>query len=244
MIVLSAGMQKAGTGWYFNLTNDLLIVTGHQDVRVIRDRYNLKDILKYHNCNLSSLSSRNLLRLCVPHLLRNTFVVKTHEAPSRSIPYFMAAGIIKTTYIYRDPRDVVVSAFEHGQRIREAGERHTFGELAEIEDAILFTKQLLANWNLWMQIKGVLAVRYEELLIAPVKILEQLADFLALRVERSELEKVAVGYQGDQLDETKKDYLHFNQAAIGRFREVLSARQQALCQEHFGSYLEKMGYEN
>ena len=31
MIVLSAGMPKSGTAWYFNVTNDLLIAAGYAD---------------------------------------------------------------------------------------------------------------------------------------------------------------------------------------------------------------------
>ena len=47
MIVLSGGMPKAGTGYYFNLTNDLLIVSGGQDIRRLREKYDLGAILKH-----------------------------------------------------------------------------------------------------------------------------------------------------------------------------------------------------
>lgn len=51
MIVLSAGLPKSGTGWYYNLTNDL-IVAGLDDAHAVRERYKLHDILDGENCRL------------------------------------------------------------------------------------------------------------------------------------------------------------------------------------------------
>jgi hypothetical protein len=31
MLVLSAGMPRAGSGWFYNLTHDLLLANGAQD---------------------------------------------------------------------------------------------------------------------------------------------------------------------------------------------------------------------
>ena len=41
MIILSTGMPRAGSGWYYNLTNDLIIAAGYQDGHKIRQRYHL-----------------------------------------------------------------------------------------------------------------------------------------------------------------------------------------------------------
>ncbi len=54
MLVLSVGIPKSGSGWYFNLKNDLLIAAGHQDVRDIRKKFNLESCMKYYNCNMST----------------------------------------------------------------------------------------------------------------------------------------------------------------------------------------------
>jgi Sulfotransferase domain len=244
MIVLSAGMQKAGTGWYFNLTNDLLVATGHQDVREIRRRYGFDSILKYQNCNIEQLTLRNLGLLTIPHFLGNTFAVKTHRAPSANLRRLMSLGIVRATYIYRDPRDVVVSAFEHGQKIRSKGESHTFAKLQSIPDAIVFTAHLLPIWDMWMQPGLALAMRYEDLVAHPRKELERLAEFLALRVSSGILCQVLATYHLDRVvtDEDKISALHFNQGVVERYREVLGPKELALCQQYFGDYIRKMGY--
>jgi hypothetical protein len=41
MIILSTGMPRAGSGWYYNLTNDLIIAAGYQDGHNMRQRYSL-----------------------------------------------------------------------------------------------------------------------------------------------------------------------------------------------------------
>lgn len=243
MIVLSAGMQKSGTGWYFNLTNDLLIAAGHQDVRVVRQQFHLHGILKYHNCNLDPPTFLKMMLLLIPHFSGNTYVVKTHDAPaSKIVPYLMSHNILKATYIYRDPRDVAVSAFEHGRKIRKKGETHTFGQLNSIESAILETKKWLAIWDKWMQLKQILAIRYEDLLVDPVNELKRLAGFLSLDASTDKLHRIAAPYQPDQLTTTQEAALHFNRGVVGRFKHVMSQRELDFCNEHFGPYLQKLGY--
>ena len=114
MIVICVGMIKAGSAWYFNLANDLLVAAGHQDAREIRQRFHLHSALKHQDCLLAGHPASKLL-LLIPHFLGHTFAVKAHGAASIGRRLLVNSGIAKATYIYRDPRDVVVSAFERGQ---------------------------------------------------------------------------------------------------------------------------------
>ena len=36
MLILSVGMPRAGSGWYYNLTHDLIVSSGGQDARQVR----------------------------------------------------------------------------------------------------------------------------------------------------------------------------------------------------------------
>ena len=82
MIILSVGMPRAGSGWYYNLTNDLVVASGYQDGRQIRKRYHLQNILTEVNCNIGALTPRRLLAVLLPSLMGNTFVIKAHAAPT------------------------------------------------------------------------------------------------------------------------------------------------------------------
>lgn len=243
MIILSAGMQKSGTGWYYNMTNDLLVAAGHHDARTIRRKYRLESVLKHSNCQLVNAHPITLLRLMVPHIAGQSFVIKTHSRPSAYIRRLMRLGVMRATYIYRDPRDVVLSALDHGAKIRQRGERHTFAHLEGVEDSIHYVKGLLKIWDNWMQTGYTLFVRYEDLKADPSHELRRLAEHLCLHVTKAQLHTIVDKYHSDRLDdEDVKGSLHFNKGVTGRYRTHMSEQDLALCNEHFGSYLRQMGY--
>ena len=112
MIILSAGMPRAGSGWFYNLTNDLVIAAGNQDGHQIRKKYRLGRFLTEVNCNIGALSTKRLIPILIPSTLGNTFVIKTHAGPTPLALRLIQDGTIRPTYIYRDPRDAMLSAYE------------------------------------------------------------------------------------------------------------------------------------
>src|SRR4030065_1540356 len=105
MIIRSIGMPRSGSGWYYNLTNDLMLASGAQDPRQIRQRYHLQKVLTEVNCNIGALTLRRLLVVLVPSLLGNTFVIKAHAGPTPIALALVRLGLIRPTYIYRAPRE-------------------------------------------------------------------------------------------------------------------------------------------
>ena len=105
MIVLSVGMRKSGSGWYFNMTNDLLQAAGGRDARQMKNRRWLRSIVQGNNCTIGRLKLSKLVRLALPHRAGHPFAVKTHSGPAPSLRAFTATGLAKVTYLYRDPRE-------------------------------------------------------------------------------------------------------------------------------------------
>ena len=122
-IILAVGMPRAGSGWHYNLVHDLIVSSGGQDARDIRQRYYLGPILTEVNCNIGALTPQRLIPVTVPALMGNTFVIKAHAGPKPLALRLIHSGLIQPTYIYRDPRDALLSAYEYGQRKRESGEQ-------------------------------------------------------------------------------------------------------------------------
>ena len=245
MIVLSAGMQKAGTAWYFNLTNDMLIANGHQDVRRIRTRFHLERFMSADNCNIGTPRAWKLFLISVPHFLGQTYVIKTHEGPTLGAKAAVKTGQMKATYIFRDPRDVVVSLFEHGERIRKSKARSAtgFDRLETLEAAIEFVRNRLSIWRAWANVPRVLTVRYEDLQAGPVRECERLARFLGLELSRTQIAEIVDRYDAERASAGKAPFpLHFNKGLPGRWQEVLSPAQGRLCQDRFGDSLSEMGY--
>jgi hypothetical protein len=242
MIILSAGLRKSGSGLYFNLTNDLLIAARQEDVRDIRQQYKLDNVLKYHNCNLEELTWPNLKKILPLHFKGKTFVVKTHEGPTKMIRFLMAMKLVKVTFIYRDPRDVLLSTLDHGEKIRRRGESHTFARFSSFENTIPRLKIWLDVALQWLELGNILPVKYEDLIEKPVLELQRLAKFLGIDINQIDLSSIYLNYRAKKLDDFQKNYLHFNVGRARRFTEIMGKEDLSICNRHFTQYYKRMGY--
>lgn len=241
MIVLSVGMPRAGSGWHYNLIHDLMETAGYIDARVIRERYRLQGILTEVNCNIGVLSMRRMGMVSVPALAGNDFVIKAHAGPSASSRLLQRLGLLRITYIYRDPRDAMLSAYDYGQRALKKGRPNAFSHLSDFEKSLDFMMEYIEIWVRWMQEKNVLVARYEDLLTDYDSEAKRLVEYLKLDRSRTEVQKVIEKYRPGAAE--GQQGLHFFKGKIGRFREAYSTEQQAVLEAKMGAYLTKMGYE-
>lgn len=240
MIVLSVGMPRAGSGWYYNLIHDLMQAKGCADARDIRMRYHLEKVLTEVNCNIGVLSTRRLAQVAVPALLGNTFVIKAHAAPTSASRLLSWAGLLRVTYIYRDPRDAMLSAFDYGERAVKKGRPNAFSHLTDFDKSVAFMAEYIHIWEKWMRERKVLVSRYEDLLVNYDAESVRLTDFLGLKVEIPRIQDVIEHYRPKQVE--GKQGTHFYKGKVGRFRDVYSPEQQKVLADRFGAFLPKMGY--
>jgi aryl sulfotransferase len=241
MIILSVGMPRAGSGWHYNLVHDLMRTTGCADAREIREKYHLQHILTEVNCNIGVLSARRLGRVAIPALMGNTFVIKAHAGPSPGSRLMQSLGMLRVTYIYRDPRDAMLSAFDYGQRALQKGRPNAFSHLTDFQKSLDFILEYVHIWDRWVREKNVLVARYEDLLTNYDAEVARLVGFLRLNAGNPEVQKVTESYRPGAAE--GQQGLHFYKGKIGRFRQVYSAEQQAILRQTLGPYLTRMGYE-
>ena len=241
MIVLSVGMPRAGSGWHYNLVHDLMKTTGCADARGIRERYGLQPILTEVNCNIGVLSARRLGLVALPALMGNTFVIKAHAAPTTPSRILQRLGLLRITYIYRDPRDAMLSAYDYGQRALKKGRPNAFSHLTDFQKSVDFIMDYVRIWEKWMQEKNVLIARYEDLLTHYDHELARLVQFLKLNGNKPDVQQVIDGYRPGAAE--GQQGLHFYKGKIGRFRESYSTAEQAVLKGKLAPYLERMGYE-
>ena len=240
MIVLSVGMPRAGSGWHYNVIHDLMATTGCADARDIREKYRLHKILTEVNCNIGVLSARRLGMVTVPALMGNTFVIKAHAGPSAWSRLLEGLGLLRVTYIYRDPRDAMLSAFNFGQRTIDKGRPNAFSHLTDFQKTLDFMGEYVRIWEKWMGEKTPLIARYEDLLTDYDNEVNRLVKFLKLNGDQPEVRKVIELYRPGKGD--GQQGLHFYKGKIGRFHESYSVEEQKVMAERFGSALKKMGY--
>lgn len=242
MIILAVGMPRAGSGWHYNLTHDLMMTAGATDAREIRRRFRLGRFLTEVNCNIGILSPARVGAVLIPSLVGNTFTIKLHAGPTPFAQTLIRRGHLRPTYIYRDPRDALLSAYEYGQRARAAGRENAFSHLDTLEKAITFIAEYVRYWEQWTAIPNIHTVSYENLKGDYSAEATRLAQFLGLDVASAPVRAVIEKYQPEQAQQGDRG-LHFVKGVSGRFRKALSPEQQQLCLQAFGSTLVKMGYE-
>jgi hypothetical protein len=241
MIVLSVGMPRAGSGWHYNLIHDLMKTTGCADAREVRERYRLQKTLTEVNCNIGVLSARRLAMVALPALMGNTFVIKAHAGPTSTSRLLSTLGMLRITYIYRDPRDAMLSAFDFGQRALTKGRPNAFSHLSDFEKSVDFMMEYVRIWEKWMVERKVLIARYEDLLTNYDVESAKLVEYLKLDGSRPEVRAVIENYRPGAND--SQQGLHYYKGKIGRFRESYTSEQQGLLKDRLNGTLVRMGYE-
>lgn len=240
MLILSAGMPKSGTAYFYNLLNGLLVAAGCPDARAIKDRYQLAGVMRWHNNNVDARLF-GLLRLWLISRREGPFAVKTHAAPTPGLKALASLGWVRVVYIYRDPRDVLLSAIDHGRKILEAGEHHTFASLVEFDRAFAAVQAWLETWRAYRAMSNVLAVRYEDLLAEPVRTLCSCEAFLGIETSSEARNRVLWQYNRANPD-TEREQLHLNKAQAFRYRTDMSPEQRQRFRDTLGGTLQVMGY--
>lgn len=241
MIILSVGMPRAGSGWYYNLTQALALAAGAQDARAIRKRYHLGSILTEVNCNIGALTPRRLLMVLVPSLLGNTFVIKAHAYPTPFAQFLIRSKHLTAAYIYRDPRDAMLSAAENGQHALEKGHPNAFSPLVDFNANLRFMQEYVRISEAWLACPPVHHTRYEDLVGDYFVEADRLVAFLGYDAQDARFQQVIDRYQPAGASRTQQGS-HFRTGRQGRFRQKFAPEQQALANQAFKSYLEKMNY--
>ncbi len=149
-------------------------------------------------------------------------------------------GLLRITYIYRDPRDAMLSAYDYGQRALQKGRPNAFSHLTDFQKSLDFIMEYVHIWEKWMKEKDVLIARYEDLLTNYDNEVARLVQFLKLNRTNLEVQKVIDSYRPGAAE--GQQGLHFYKGKIGRFRDAYTAEEQAVLKEKLGPYLERMGY--
>jgi len=245
VIIVAASMLKAGSSWFFNLINDMVVEAGHQDGREMRARFRLQNILSASDCTSKTLRIHRLVQISIPHWFGNTYTIKTAGKPTPAVKLAIDLGMMKAAFILRDPRDVAISLYDHGEWIRRENipSRTGFGALTTIDKAMQVALYYAQLWELWMKSQRAPFVRYEDLLRNPYEEMERVSLHIGISVPEERLRAIIERYQISNRANWQQD-LHFNVGKAGRWKERLSPEQQQKATELFGDYLARMGYES
>ncbi len=240
-MILSVGMPRAGSGWYYNLTQDLVVASGGVNAVEIRAKYPLKRLLTEVNCNLGTLSSYRLIPVMLPLIIERPYVIKLHAERRSLADLLINLGVIKSTYIYRDPRDALLSAYEYGQRMSSKGLENAFTPLVTIEKSINFMEAYVKIAKGWLSSKHTLVVKYEDFKSNYDQEVSKLIAFLGINQTENKIKEIVDSHRPEQKGQNQQG-VHFVKGKVGRYKDTFTDSQLDKCERLFGDFLREYGY--
>ncbi|WP_354694211.1 sulfotransferase domain-containing protein [Elongatibacter sediminis] len=225
-------MPKSGSTLLANYQEQLLEMTGQQSGQ---------DALKraFGGRYVAEPRLTALIRLLGINFLSGTVVVKNHWELTALLKSFVKLGVVKVTMNFRDPRDVILSALDHGRRSRAKGVKTgEFTEYHSVVDSIPFVKKLVSVFIAWSDYSPVHLIKYEDLISEPVTELKKMAAFLEWEVSEDQVRSV-VQHQRT----VRKEALNFNKGTTQRWKVEMTDDEVAQTTKAFEPFLTQMDYE-
>ena len=151
--------------------------------------------------------------------------------------------MIRIVYCYRDPRDVLLSAIDHGKKILEEGDNHTFAHMVDFDKALKNVKTWLRIWKKYKDIPRVLTIRYEEMMQDPITVTKKISDFLELSIDSQKRKDILWKFSKDNSEGDRRG-MHFNKAKIFRYKTEMTKDQKDTCKREFKDYLGAMAEDS
>ena len=232
MIIFSSAMGKSGSTFICNLQEDMLALSGVRSGQAqLRKIFGGRFVERFH--------AHTVFILLFVNYFFGSIVVKTHTPPSRLIRWLIRNQIAIATYSYRDIRDVILSALDHGARNRKSGNiSGLFANLFTVEDALIVGLDSIKEMQKWLDFGVVHFIQYENLMNDRLNELNRFADFMGWQIPENSLKAVIQNHE-----DTKTLSHNFNKGTTQRYIKEMTIMEQQLCKVNFHDYLIDFGYE-
>ena len=225
-----------------NITQVLVLEAGGVQATDIRKKYRLDRLLTEVNCNIGSISSYRIIPVTAPLIFEPSYVIKLHGGRKPFADFMISAGLIKPTFIFRDPRDAALSVYEYGQTAKDIDYvNNDFAHIRSIEEAIDYIYPYIAIARGWLSSKNVFVVKYEDMFINFDEIINNLLIFLGIDLNIGKAMDLIEKFQPG-VNVVNRRFTHFKKGKVGRHQQIFSQSQLDYCDQKFGDFLHEYGY--
>jgi hypothetical protein len=235
MIIVSSGFPKSASTLLFLYTEEILTQSGKRSAQQ-------KFRKRYPEGFINRFGLLNTMYLFFLNLFSGNVVVKTHSGPNFFLRFLIKMKIAKAYYSVRDPRDVILSALDHGKKARATGIKTPADKAFEMyekkEDLFASLKMHYENFARWKKFNDVLFVRYENLLSSSQAELKKVIEMLGWEKEEKLLPGIIESF-AKKKSETK----NFNKGEVSRFEKEFSESELEEIENEIGRLIIGMGYE-
>ena len=185
MIIINTGIPKSGTTLFFNYQMDFIKKAfGPCGIEAWRDS-------NKGSFYIPAFSDEMLFSMLDIHSKYGSFVIKTHLPPDKNSRILVEDHRAKENCCYWDPRDIILSAIDHGNRTRKGlDESGAFADIYNVADGI---RNVIAWVNIyfgWLDHGHALILQYEDFIPGQAAALQRMNDFLGLEFNHRILDQL------------------------------------------------------
>ncbi len=232
MIVISSSLQKSGSTLVFKYQNDIIKYSKKPSAQEHFNKYSYYGYVEKINFMI-------FVVLIYLNYRYGDIVVKIHRKPTLFIKLLIYSGIAKATFSFRDPRDVILSAIDHGKRSRSGlDSTRAFKDFENVDKGLQIVKNWTKNWYKWKRYNKVLFIRYESMMKDKMKYIRELADYLGYKLTEKEIKEM---YENNE--KSRDDSWNFNVGTTYRYKTEMDEHELSICRQNLSEILSDMGYE-
>ncbi len=235
MIYISASFPKSASSLLFLYTEKMLLVSGMRTGQSFFRNY-------YKEGFVPRIGIVNGVFFLFVSLFFGNIVIKTHGGYNYVTRLLIAMGLAKGFYIYRDPRDVILSALDHGVNARTKEHKtpadRAFERCTNKEQLYPVIKKYYLYYRQWTSSGTNKVITYSDLLTVPVETLEELSRFLKLSIAISQLQELITGFNNK-----KVELKNFNKGKLYRFNEEMTQEEVEAVEKNVGDCIQEMGFK-
>jgi hypothetical protein len=241
MFVLSAGMPKSGSTLLSLLQRDVLMSFIKDNAQEAFEASIIMGEFSGIGYFVDNIDTPEiLLKLKQFGDKHGPFLVKSHCNLSGELEEMITQKIILASYIHRDPRDVILSAIDHGKRpVRNPMIGNFFSQFIDVPSSIPLVQSFCTVAIQWINQSDVLKYTYHELLNDPVTAIITFTKALEINPEANQLQRII----SHQLSFKETGKRQFNTGKILRFREEMSSSDLHLCNKILINEIISLGYQ-
>jgi len=240
MIVLSAGMPKSGSTllsfYQKNILERALSGNGQERFeQLIRE-----DIISGAGFFVHNFEAPGILDKLI-ELSREIgpFVVKAHVPVTPEIRERILEKRILATYIHRDPRDVILSAIDHGKRqTRNPALNVFFERFQNVGVSIPLVREYCKTALDWIHSGLCTVFTYHDLIHDPLPLLKSFCSLLSVAPDEGYIKTLVINFTVDQISGRRQ----YNTGKLTRYREEMTPEDIDLCNRELKAELEQLGY--
>ncbi len=231
MIILNTGLPKSATTLLFEYQSDL--------VKELTEPNGFEEFRTQNKSRfVQNLDERIYQMIIDIHEEYGNLVIKIHKPPDYYMKKLVEKDGAKVTCCYRDPRDIVLSALDHGVKSRNGlFKSGAFGNLFTAQDVIVEFKDWVNIFYEWREYGHAMMIQYETFIENKVTLLLKMIKYLNIELP---IETVLKIYEKKEKEKESKPI--FNKGTCYRWKSEMSQEDIDKCNSLLYEEIYKMGY--